>query len=464
MTFVMIPRRQGVSQAHSAVHPNCGIIEVGNPFRPRGRGLFTAKMPIRFTRDQLTRFLIDKQALALDAQADLRETPLTDLIQRIGVLRAGAPSGPYLSLAARCHAFGRHDLDRALYGERSLLRIPAMSARWFIVPRDAYPAYRAVTVDSILDPMGDLGVLLLQAMPDASATQQSEEMARRVLEVLSSGQPMTIDELAHWLPMLDERVYHDPDLPEGGSSRLGTRLIPAMCARGLLVRVQPAFGWKSTQYRYASLSAWLPDLDMTRVDRRDALRRLVDDAIRAFGPLTLGDLAHWLGGVKRRELSSAVMSLGSQIYHIQVEGSDGDYLVSTSDLDALTLSRGETGVVLLPPRDSLLSAFADLSRFCPEPHASRLTDRVGEPYGTIWQDSEIVGTWGIQTREERISIRFFEAASPELWATVGERARRLARALDMEASLDMQVEQDDEPETPRKPVPIVTPDLLPERG
>jgi len=439
-------------------------MEVGNPFRPHGRGLFVVKMPIRFTRDQLTRFLIDKQALAPDAQVDLRETPITDLIHRIGVLRAGAASGPYLSLAARYHAFERQDLDRALYGERSLLRIPAMNARWFIVPRDAYPAYRAVTLDGIQDPMDDLGLLLMETLPGTAATQQSEQVARRVLEVLSSGQPMTIDELAHWLPMLDERVYHDPDLPEGGSSRLGTRLIPAMCARGLLVRVQPAFGWKSTQYRYASLSAWLPDLDMTRVDRRDALRRLVEDAIRAFGPLTLGDLAHWLGGVKRRELSSAAMSLGSQIYHIQVEGSAGDFLVSTSDLDALTQSRGETGVVLLPPEDSLLSAFGDLSRFCPQPHASRLTDRVGEPYGTIWQDSEIVGTWGIQTREERISIRFFEAASPELWATVGEKARRQARTLDMEASLDMQIEQDHEPERPGEPVPAVTPDLLPERG
>ena len=402
-------------------------------------------MPIRFTRDQVNRFLIHKQGLAPASQADLRDTALPTLLGRIGVLRAGAPSTPYLSLWARSRAFERELLDDALCHTRSLLRIPAMHARWFIVPTAAYPSYYGATYDNAQDALEGLDALLQEGAPhDATATRPSEEMARRVLEVLSASEPLTIDQLCEWLPRLEEHVYHHPEQPELGYSRWGTRLIPAMCARGLLVRAQPAGGWRSTQFRYASLSAWAPSVTLGMIERREALRTVILDTIRAFGPITIGDLSQWLGGIKRREVSGAVMALGSQVRHVQVMEAGGDYLLVASDLDALTEPQNEMGVIMLPPGDSLLSAYSDLSRFVPAVYASRLTDRVGEAYGTIWRDAQIVGTWGIRSREERVFVRFFESVSPQLWATVGEKARAMARTLDMDASLDMQVERADE--------------------
>ena len=77
-------------------------------------------------------------------------------------------------------------------------------------------------------------------------------------------------------------------------------------------------------------------------------------------------------------------------------------------------------------------------------YLSRITDRVGEPYGTVWLGNAIIGTWSIQVRDERLHIRFFEMVSPQTLAAVGEKARGIARLLDLPLSLDLNVMQDED--------------------
>jgi hypothetical protein len=152
-------------------------------------------------------------------------------------------------------------------------------------------------------------------------------MVRRLLEVLGTRGPCTIDELANLLPELDRRVYHDPDLPELGYSRLGTRLLPALCANGTLVRARPRGGWRSESFAYAALSNWLPEPLDLEIGRDEALRQVALAYLRAFGPATVGDLHHWLGGFSRRQVVAALLELGPAIARVQIAELPGEYLL-----------------------------------------------------------------------------------------------------------------------------------------
>jgi hypothetical protein len=407
-------------------------------------------MPIRLTSDQVNRYLIYKQGLAPGSQVRLGDTSIAALLRRFGALRASSPITPYLSLWARTAHFHRHMLDRALYRERSVLRVPAMHARLFLVPAEDYAAYWQATGGTAQSSMADLDDLLAEAAPHhARSLAEHEELARRVMEVLSAGRSLTVDELTAWLPSLNAHVYHDPEQPDLGYSRLGTRLIPAMCARGLLVRAQPQGGWRSTTYAYASLSAWAPQVSLKGLTRSEALRAVMADYVTAFGPVTAGDAAYWLGGLKRREVMVAFMGLGHRLAHVQIAGSPSDYYVNSDQVEALaTTPEAPLGVALLPEGDSLLAAYSDLSRFAPPIYRTRILDRVGEPVGTVWWDGAIIGTWGVQLREERIRVRFFEAVAPAVLAAVGEKARDLARVLEFSLTLDMEVEHEQSADGP----------------
>ena len=403
-------------------------------------------MPIRFTNEQVNRYLIHKQCLTPASQADLADTPLLSLLRRIGPLRARPTIAPYLSLWARLPRFSREHLDRELYSERSLLRVPCMHARLYIIPAIDYPVYYQATNQAAHRGMGDLDALLAEAVPATLALElSSEELARRVLEVMSGGGAHTIDELARWLPLLDTRIYHDPEHPELGYSRLGTRLVPAMCARGLLVRAQPRGGWRSTTYSYAALSAWAPEVDLASLTRHEAIDVAVRDYVSVFGPVTVGDISHWLGGLRRREIRAALMSLGASLSHVRIGERAGDYYMLREQIDALATCELEpAAIALLPPGDSFVAAYSDLDRFVADIYLSRITDRVGEPYGTVWLGNAIIGTWSIQVRDERLHIRFFEMVSPQTLAAVGEKARGIARLLDLPLSLDLNVMQDED--------------------
>lgn len=404
-------------------------------------------MPIRVPAERVRAYTFARQRLAQQPHLDPAHlgADVLSMIVDCGPVRASPVLNAYLSLWARADGFTRQALDTALYQERTLVRIPCMHARLFVVPSEDLPAYYQFSLPVLQEGFqGFVNGLVADArggngssLPDASA------LVPRILEILSSRGPSTVQEMAEFLPALDAPVWRGPEDDGSTPARLGQRLIPALCVQGLLVRAQTRGSWRSDLFSYAPLSSWLPDMRLDAIGPDEALRRVILAYITAFGPVSIGDIYQWLGGPRRQQVAAALMQLSHRLARVQIVGSHRDYAMLREHLDAMMAFRPHgRALALLPPKDSYVMAYGDRSRFLDQAYRERVFDRAGEAYGTVWLDGAIVGTWYVQLREEHIAVRLFEPLDPEALGLLDEETRRLGRFLEFDA-LDVSVGLDE---------------------
>jgi hypothetical protein len=410
-------------------------------------------MLLRVTVDQVNRYLFTKQHLAPGS----RGKDALAVAKEIGPIRAAPALTPFLSLWVRVDSLRREVVESILYEQRTLVRVPAMQARLYVLPVSEYPAYYHVTRTLFPPSLGDLDALLGEARKSTRQGQRasSTNLAHRVLEVLSARGPLTAMDLANLLPILKAPVPHDPEHPEIGSARIVARLLPAMCAEGLIIRAQPRGGWRSDLWLYATISSWLPTLDLDGVTYEAALQQIGLSYIGVFGPVTVGDLSHWLG-LPRSQVAALFVALSDHLAHVHIEGFQGEFFMLKKDVPSLldiVAAPPRRSACLLPPRDSYAMAYGDSSRFLSAVHRERVYDRVGEALGTVWLDDVIAGLWWLHIKEERITVRFFEPMDPEALALVGEEARRLGAFLSFRA-LDIEIGSFDDEDESEEGIPI----------
>ena len=405
-------------------------------------------MPIRVPAERVRAYTFARQHLTRRPLSDSAapSANILTIVRDCGPVRARPALSTYLSLWARCQGFSRESLDTALYEDRTLVRVPAMHARLFVVPAEDLPAYYQVSRPLLQEGLeGFVDGLLADAHGgDGGMLPDISELVPRILEVLSARGPCTEQEIAQFLPVLDAHVVRDSDGAGGSPSRLGERLIPALCVQGLLVRAQTRGSWRSDLFSYAPLSAWLPGTHLDAIGPDEALRRVVLAYVTAFGPVGIGDIYQWLGGSRRQRVAAALMQVADRLARLQIVGSVGEYVMLRDHLEAmLAFQPQERAVALLPPKDSYVMAYSDTSRFLDAAYREHVFDRAGEAYGTVWLDGAIVGTWSVQLREERVLVRLFEPLDPEALGLLHEETRRLGRFLEF-AALDVVVGLDDE--------------------
>jgi hypothetical protein len=414
-------------------------------------------MPFRLTIDRVNSYVLHRQHLMPDS----RGSDVVSVARDIGPIRATPAITCYLSLWARCVSLQRSQLHDALYRQRALVRVPAIHSRIYIISTDHLPAYFQVSRSMLGEALQDLDTLFPTTGAGAQSTPFGADLAQRVLEVMNTLGPCTIDELGEWLPVLKTPLENGMDHPGVAHSRWGARLIPTLCAQGLLIRTDTVGGWRSERYRYAALASWLPHVDLHSLSFEEAIQQVVLHYVTAFGPVSVGDIIRWLGGISRQQVVATVMGLSQRLVHLQIDGFQGEYFCLRDQLDTLLTDRSvDHDVVLLPPHDSLMSAYSDPHRLTfnyermNQLYDARIRDRAGEAMGTVWLDGIIVGTWGMQIKESRISVRLFEPQDPETLALVGEEARRLGRWADF-AELEMDIKTFAEEEAEEEDLPLV---------
>lgn len=387
-------------------------------------------MPLRFSINQVNHYVLHKQFLSPRS----RERGVVAIVSQVGPLRATPTITPYLSLWARCRGFDRAELDNALYKTRTLVRGRTLHGHLYVIPSAHLPAYHQVALRFL-----SLGMASLDIGSEGIPVEAQGDLIHRVQEVMSVRGPSTLEELYELLPPLSEQLYFAPECPDLGHTKLGARLIPAMCAQGLLVHARVRGGLRSNLYSYATMSSWLPDIDLGSVDDQTALVRIILSYIAAYGPVTVGDIVHWLGDVPRHRVVVALMALNEYVTHIQISGLVGDYVLLETEVEALSQQDIDAeALCLVPARDSLLSAYADSRRFLEPRYRDRVYNASDEPIGTIWANGYVAGVWSLLLRDERIVVHFFEQASPLRMASIGEEAQQLADWLDW-SSLDLEL-------------------------
>jgi Winged helix DNA-binding domain len=352
----------------------------------------------------------------LAAPADAPEQVAADLIG----LHSTDPASVFLAARARTRDGAPARLERALYDDRTLVRILGMRRTVFVVPVDLAPVVQAACSQAIAArERKRLLAALEQAAIAADAGKWLAQVEKTTVRALAARGDATAAELGEDVVQLREQVVYSPGKKWETRMTVSSRLLFLLAAEGRIVRGRPRGSWSSTQYRWAPADAWFaePAAEWSAEDARVELARLW---LAAYGPATAADLKWWTGwtagGVNR-----ALARIGPA--EVALDGGVG--LALADDLEPP--GDVEPWAALLPALDPTVMGWAAREWYL-GPHGPALFDRTGNAGPTVWWDGRVVGGWA-QRDDGEVAVRLLEDLGADAVAAVEAEAQALGRWL-----------------------------------
>jgi hypothetical protein len=353
-----------------------------------------------------------------------RASTVEDAARSLVALHATDPATVFLSLRARVGDVTVAGVERALYTDRTVLRMMAMRRTLFVVPVESVPVVQAAASRAVAATQRRRYLSLLTGNPtDPPVTGHAEWLAdveAGTLKALRArgeaiGADLSADE-----PRLRTSVLFNADRSYGGPQKITSWVLNLMSLDGHIVRTRPRGSWISQQWRWAPADAWLPagvgDLPAD-VPAEAARTELVRLWLARFGPAPVTDVKWWTGW-PLGQVRAALAAIGPE--EVDLDGEPGVLLPGDDGDD----DAPEPFVALLPGLDPTPMGWAGRSWFL-GPHAGALFDRNGNIGPTVWCDGRIVGGWA-QRGEGEVVFRLLEDIGSEAAAAVAVEAAGLA--------------------------------------
>jgi DNA glycosylase AlkZ-like len=315
-------------------------------------------------------------------------------------LHSSDPATVYLSSWARVDGFQPADLEDALYGRRSLVRMLGMRRTLFVVPADLAPVMHEACTKALIPGQRKRLVRMLEQQDVASSGRGEAWLATvadKTLAALAARGVATARELTADVPELGAKLTVGEGKTWAGTMGVSTRVLFLLATEGLIVRTRPLGTWTSGQYRWATTQHWL-GAPLREVGHAEACSELLGRWLRSFGPATMTDIRWWTGWTA----ALAKATLGA-IDAVEVQLADGTGYVLTDDLDQV--GDADPWVALLPGLDPTAMGWKDREWYLGD-HASELFDRNGNAGPTVWVNGRVVGAWA-QADEGDIVVELF---------------------------------------------------------
>jgi hypothetical protein len=337
------------------------------------------------------------------------------VVQDLVALHATDPASVYLSVAARTE-LRPDDLSRALYDERTLIRMLGMRRTMFVVPTRNASAVQHSSSDAVAERLRRRLVKELAAILDDPADWLAA-VEDSVVGLLRERGGSTALALSRAEPRLRTKLVISEGKAYGGPASIASRVLNLMSSEGRIVRGRPGGQWSGSQYEWAPVEKWLPG-GVPRLEPDVAQVEMVRLYLSRFGPATLGDVAWWTGwnlGDTRKALSqldTAVVGLDGELGH-----------VLGSDIESVT--EPASWIALLPALDPTSMGWYVRDWYLPPECRVALFDRTGNIGPSIWCDGRIVGGWA-QRPDGTVVWRLLQDIGRDLTAAVAAEAERLA--------------------------------------
>jgi uncharacterized protein YidB (DUF937 family) len=344
------------------------------------------------------------------------ESPL-EVARSLVALHATDPASVFLSAAARLRRPAVKAIEDALYEDRVLVRMLGMRRTMFVVPADFAPVVQAACTQAIAQRLRRQYQQMLQEAGVADhAPSWLANIEDATVAALQARREATAQELAQDVPELRTQVLLAAGKSYAATQAITTRVLMQLSADGRIVRGRPRGTWISSQYRWATIDAWLPG-GLPRMAPAEAQVSLVRGWLQAFGPGTLQDLKWWTG-LTTGEVQRALAKLDA----VAVDLSDSAGVILADDLERTPPP--EPWVSLLPGLDATPMGYAERSWFLGS-HGPTLFDRSGNIGPSIWCDGRIVGGWA-QRKNGEIACRLLEDIGHDAQQRVESAARVLS--------------------------------------
>ncbi len=322
----------------------------------------------------------------------------------------------YLAIQARSDRVAPADVERALYDDRSLVRLLAMRRTLWAVPRELLPVVFAAATKAVAATqrrrlegfVRDSGV---STRPGAWITRAGNAA---VAAVAARGAAMTT-EVTRDVPLLAKKLRFGSGRWEVEQSA-GARVLPQMAMEGRLVRGRPRGTWISPQFRWVTTEDWLGG-PIEELDVAAAQVELLRCWLAAFGPATETDIRWWTGWTLR-ETRAALAA----VPHTEVDLGGATGYVLDGDLEPVPPP--EPSAALLPTLDPTTMGWKERDWYL-GPHGSTLFDSNGNAGPTVWWDGRVVGGWS-QRRDGEIALGLLEDVGADARAAIDAEAARLA--------------------------------------
>jgi hypothetical protein len=370
-------------------------------------------------RDRRARLAL-RHRLAPGSQPAARPSGPAEVAASLVAVHGTDPSSAYLGILARLADGDVADVDRALYQDRTLIRLLGMRRTVFLATLDnaaliQAACSRAVAARERRKVLGWLAESGVSSDVDAWLA----EVEQAALAALAARGEATAAELAGDDPRLRTQIVLARGKAYEGRQNLASRVLFLLAAQGQVVRGRPRGSWSSHQYRWSPMELWCPGgLDGWPAEAAEV--ELARCWLRAYGPATPDDLRWWAGWGKA-QLSRVLTELKPA--EVDLDGVPG---IALAD-DLAPAPEVEPWAALLPGLDSTPMGWQQRDWFLGE-HGPRLFDQTGNIGPTIWWDGRIVGGWA-QGRGGEIVCRFLEDAGCTAATAVAAAAERVAGLL-----------------------------------
>jgi hypothetical protein len=357
---------------------------------------------IPFTSEQIRAFRLRRHHLL-----DQSEKDLVTICRDVCGVQAQIMSAAQLQLWARNHAITPAMVNEALWKTRSLVKTSLMRQTLHLVPADEFPLYiaahknaRAKAVLSIMarckitrDEADALSALILEELKAGPAPRAAITAAVR---------PKVSKLLRVWM----DKVWSIVRLP----------VIEGLVCYG------PGEGNQATFIR---TEHWLPAQSKTnemKIDAAQAQKELFRKYLRAYGPATLHDFAHW------SLISMAEVRALRPLVDAEVADHNG-LLLLREDMKALqTASFSQGSVHLLPYFDVYLLAHRFKEHFLKPQFYKRVYRNQGWISPVVLVNGEIAGIWTykLSRKSVEIEIELFARLDLPTRKQIKDRAGELA--------------------------------------
>ncbi len=345
----------------------------------------------------------------------------------MGGAQAQVMSAAQMSLWTRTRGIRPEDIERALWQDRTLVKVWCMRGTVHLVPSEDF----AVFVRGCAGRANRSAAWMVRAGLPVDRIERFVEAARDALD-----RPLTRKELA-------ERVSDSLRVkmrPKGGRGWGGPADAPGFevgdaivsiggilflaCMRGIACS-GPNRGNEAT---FVRPDAWLPR--WREMSQEEAEEELLHRYLRAHGPATVSDFATWTY-VTTADARRIWGRVEKELAPVSVDGRIAWML--RSDLASVRRARlSRPSVRLLPYFDSFLLGLKDKSHLVDAAHYKRVYRPQGWLSPVVLVDGRAAGVWSHEGtgRRLRIRIKAFHPLSSAVRIAVRDEAEDLRRFLD----------------------------------
>ncbi|MFE9018377.1 winged helix DNA-binding domain-containing protein [Streptomyces sp. NPDC007808] len=305
-----------------------------------------------------------------------------EVAESLVALHGTDPATVYLAVGARLATPAKTvaDTERALYEDRTLVRMHGMRHTVFVFPAALTAVVHASTGLAVAARERATLVKHMAAAgaPDAAWLAEVEESA---LAALARRGQATAAELAEDEPRLREQFRYGAGKSYEGVHTVSTRLLRVLGVEGKVVRGRPLGSWTSSQFR------WAPAPEHPELDVAGAQAELLRRWLAVCGPATEADLKWWTGW-RVTEVRRALTAIGAQAVSLD----EGTGFVVAGDADPAP-EHVEPWAALLPALDPTAMGWQRRDWYLAPDLWPSLFDRSGNVGPTVWWDGRVVGGW-----------------------------------------------------------------------